>query len=232
MTRTEGSITGFRRRLLQLIDQQFDGRYSRLARRAGLAVSSVQHHIHHARRLPGGDHLLRMAEALGVSVHFLVTGDETIRPAGGPPPLVPRVQPGGEPVAQRLIIPVFSCACPGVCPLGQPEPPMAAARSTVVLEHEMVSVRAGHQLIAVCVTPGCPSSEWPDGTRLVVEWSARPRQWEALTLIQIEGRCQWGHLTQVGDEFLFGSGPEGAFRFLPAAACKILGTAVAAIAPL
>ena len=35
----ETPIFGFRRRLLRLIDEQFDGRYTSLARRAGIPVS-------------------------------------------------------------------------------------------------------------------------------------------------------------------------------------------------
>lgn len=71
----ERSITSFRRRLKRLIEEKFDGHYTYLARRANIPISTLENTIHAARRLPGGDHLLRMAEALGVPVHFLVTGE-------------------------------------------------------------------------------------------------------------------------------------------------------------
>ncbi len=233
MRRTERSIISFRRRLLRLIDERFEGRYTYLARRAGIPISTMEHYVHHAKRLPGGEHLLRMAEALGVSVHFLVSGEETVRPADGSPRPVPVVRPGGDPRAPtRLTIPVVGCACPDACPLTEAVPPLTAARSTLVVERNLVGPQAQHHLIAVCVTPGCPSPEWPEGTRLVVDWDARTPPWEALALIHAEGRCQWGHLTQVGDRLLFASEAGGEFRVLPAREWRILGTAVAAIAPL
>jgi hypothetical protein len=233
MTRTERPITSFRRRLLQLIDERFEGRYTYLSRRAGIPISTMEHDVHLAKRLPGGEHLLRMADALGLSVHYLLTGGETVRPAVRPPRPVPVVRPGGEPMRPtRLTIPVCACGCPDACPLTEAGPAVAAAQSTVVLEGEMVGTRGQHHLIALCVTPGCPSSEWPEGTRLVVDWETRPRQWEALALIHAEGRCQWGHLTQVGDALLFANDAEGEFRIIPAGMWKILGTAVAAVASL
>ena len=76
MTRPEAPIHAFRRRLLQLIDERFEGRYTALAQRAGIPVSSMQHCVHTAKHLPGGEHLMRMAVALGVTVHELITGDK------------------------------------------------------------------------------------------------------------------------------------------------------------
>ena len=64
MRRPERSITSFRRRLLRLINEKFEGRYTYLAQRAGIPISSLEHTIHEAQRLPGGEHLLRMAAAL------------------------------------------------------------------------------------------------------------------------------------------------------------------------
>ncbi len=86
MREGERPIHTFRRRLLRLIDEQYNGKYTWLARRAGIPTSSMQHIIHDAKRLPGGEMLLRLAEALGVSVHSLVTGEETVRPADLRPP--------------------------------------------------------------------------------------------------------------------------------------------------
>ena len=74
MTTDDRSMAGFRRLLHQLIEDRFNGRYTHLAQRAGVAVSSLQHTIHHARRLPGGDLLLRLADALEVTVDYLLSG--------------------------------------------------------------------------------------------------------------------------------------------------------------
>lgn len=74
MTTPDRTLLGFRRRLEHLIEDRFDGKYSHLAQRAGVAVSSVQHCLRHARRFPGGGLLLRLADALGVSVDYLLTG--------------------------------------------------------------------------------------------------------------------------------------------------------------
>jgi len=71
MQRHSQAIAAFRRRLMQLIEERFDGKYTYLARRAGIPVSTMEHYVHRAKRLPGGDHLLRLAEALGVSVEYL-----------------------------------------------------------------------------------------------------------------------------------------------------------------
>jgi hypothetical protein len=111
-------------------------------------------------------------------------------------------------------------------------PRLTAARSRVVVERDLVANWVQHELIAVCVTPTCPSPEWPEGTRLVVAWDTRPRQWEDLTLLHAEHHCAWGHLTQVGDALLFAAETEAEFRVIPAGVWEILGTAVAVIAPL
>ena len=83
MQRHERPIHAFRRRLLRLIDEQYDGRYTVLARRAGIPITTMQHYIHTAKHLPGGEHLLRLAAALGVTVEQLVSGPEGVRPADG-----------------------------------------------------------------------------------------------------------------------------------------------------
>ena len=82
MRRPAQDVAGFRRRLMQLIEDHCDGKYTHLARRAGLAVSTLQHYVHHAKRLPGGAHLLRLAAALGVSAEYLGSGREVARSHG------------------------------------------------------------------------------------------------------------------------------------------------------
>ena len=89
MRRPPQDVAGFRRRLRQLIEEHCDGKYTHLARRAGLAVSTLEHYLHQAKGLPGGAHLLRLAAALEVSAEYLRTG----RSDG---PLPPRIGGGGE----------------------------------------------------------------------------------------------------------------------------------------
>ena len=95
MQRHERPIHAFRRRLLRLIDEQYDGRYTILARRAGVPITTMQHYIHTAKRLPGGEHLMRLAAALGVTVEQLVSGPAGVRPAARPVPRIP-VPPAGR----------------------------------------------------------------------------------------------------------------------------------------
>jgi hypothetical protein len=76
MTTDDRTMTGFRRRLHELIADQCEGKYTWLAQRAGIPVSSLQYCLHHARHFPGGDQLLRLADVLGVSVDYLLTGRE------------------------------------------------------------------------------------------------------------------------------------------------------------
>ena len=79
MQRDPQEVAGFRRRLVQLIAERCEGKYTVLARRAGLAVSTLEHYIHQAKGLPGGAHLLRLAAVLGVSAEYLGTGRAVAR---------------------------------------------------------------------------------------------------------------------------------------------------------
>ncbi len=85
MRRPTRKMAEFRRRLVRLIDQQDEGLYTRAARRARIPVSSMQHILHNGKYLPGGEQLLRLAEAFGVSVEYLVTGREALPPEGHRP---------------------------------------------------------------------------------------------------------------------------------------------------
>jgi len=76
MTADARTVDAFRQRLRQLILERHEGRYSRLARRAQMPLSSLQHILHQAKRFPGGAQLLRLATALEVSVDFLLTERE------------------------------------------------------------------------------------------------------------------------------------------------------------
>ena len=72
MTADARTVEVFRQRLWQLVADRFEGKYSWLARRAGIPVSSLQHILHQAKRIPGGAQLLQLAAALEVSVDYLL----------------------------------------------------------------------------------------------------------------------------------------------------------------
>jgi len=95
MQRDPQEVAGFRRRLVQLITERCEGKYTVLARRAGIAVSTLEHYIHQAKGLPGGAHLLRLAAVLGVSAEYLGTGQGRSRPLESRPPASLSLLPNG-----------------------------------------------------------------------------------------------------------------------------------------
>ena len=95
MQRDPQEVAGFRRRLVQLITERCEGKYTVLARRAGIAVSTMEHYIHQAKGLPGGAHLLRLAAVLGVSAEYLGTGRERARSPEPRPPASAGILPVG-----------------------------------------------------------------------------------------------------------------------------------------
>ena len=95
MRRAERPIAAFRRRLVRLIDDQCAGKYTSLGRRAGIPISTMEHSIHHAKHLPGGEPLLKLAAVLGVSVQSLVGGDAVGPAAEHPAQPTPVVPPRG-----------------------------------------------------------------------------------------------------------------------------------------
>ena len=236
MRRDEAPIFGFRRRLLRLIDEQFGGKYTVFARRAGIPVSTMQHVIYTAKHLPGGEHLLKLAGALGVTAQYLSIGDEAVRPVDRltppPPPVRPRRVAPGRGNAPHVTIPLFACGCPGPCPLTAAVPPLAAARARVVVGADLVANHQTHRLIALQVTPGLQCAEWPVGAQLVVDWEARTPTREAIGLVHTVGRCELGHLSRVEDTLFFANRVDGDFRVISAGEWTILGSIVAAITPL
>jgi hypothetical protein len=232
MQRREPPILGFRRRLLRLIDEQFEGKYTVFAQRAGIPVSSMQHVMHTAKHLPGGEHLQKMARALGVTAQYLSTGDEAVLPIDRPTPPSPPVRPRrvlpGRGDATHVTIPLCACACPGPWPLTAAVPPMAAARARVVVSADLVGRHQTHRQIALQVSPSLPCAEWPVGAQLVVDWDACTPAWAALQLIQSDGQCRLGHVTPAGDRLLFaprlGGMPE-----LVAREGRVRGTVIAAV---
>jgi transcriptional regulator with XRE-family HTH domain len=232
MARPEPPIRAFRRRLLRLIDEQYGGRDTRFARRAGIPISTAQHYIHNAKHLPGGEHLMRIAAALGVTVQELIAGQEAGRTTARPGLPIPVVQPRDErPTPAGLTIPVVRCGCPGACPLTAAGPLVTAAVSTLVLPAEMLAEHREHRWLATQVGESLEATEWPDGTRLVVDTDARTPAWEDLALIHTEGRCQLGHLTQVETAPFFAVQRDGDFRIIMDG-WRILGTSIAVVVPL
>jgi predicted transcriptional regulator len=72
MMTTLRPIDIFRSRLRALVLEQFDGKYTLLAKRANIPISTLEHTMLEAKRLPGGDHLMRIADVLGVTVDSLI----------------------------------------------------------------------------------------------------------------------------------------------------------------
>jgi hypothetical protein len=235
MQRDEEPIVAFRRRLLRLIDDQFEGRYTVLAQRAGIPISTMQHYVHSAKHLPGGEHLVRLAAALGMTVQALLSDPEGVRPAERPAPLTPvvftpRPTPPVAP-APHLSFPVFHCGCPDACPLTAAVPPLAAAHARVVLAAARVVRRRYHRLVGLEVGPGLPCADWPAGAHLVLDWDDRRPRWRALQLLHDAGRCRLGHVTASGDRLLFAARPDAA-PVLVSPTGRVLGTIVAGVTTL
>ncbi len=232
MQRPERPIIGFRRRLQRLIDERCDGKYTRLARRAGIPVSSLQHVVHHSRHLPGGEHLGQLAEALGVSVDYLTTGRDAIRPAELQALRVvlagDQIPPLGN--TTHLALPVFWCGCPAACPLTEPVPSVAAAQSEVVFPATMLTRYGHHHLLAVQIGQGLHSPEWPEGAQLVLDWDARIPRWEAISLLHTEARCRLGHAAQSGEQWMFAARVAAPPELL-ANNTVMLGTVIALMMP-
>ncbi len=225
-------MAGFRQRLLRLIDERCEGKYTRLARRAGIPTSTMQNLIHSAKHLPGGEQLIRIAQALGVSVNYLATGEEVVRPAellahpvvftsGFTPPL-------GN--ATHVAIPLFRCGCPDACPLTEPVPLVAAAQSLVVFPANMLASYDHHRLLAIQVGQGLHTPEWPEGAQLVVDRDARTPRWEAVSLLHTETQCRLGHAVRLGERLMFADRMAATPELLVTNTI-ILGTIVALMMP-
>ena len=191
----------------------------------------MQHYVHTAKHLPGGEHLMRLAAALGVTVEQLVSGPAGVRPPRARCHASPVIQYGDNmPVTLSLAIPVFRCGCPGACPLTGVLPSVTPAISTVLLPAEMLPTHQDRRLIALQVGEGLEAAEWPGGARLVMDADARTPPWEALAVIHIEGRCQVGHLTQLEGACLVGARIDDCRMIMEPG--RILGTIIAVVAPL
>ena len=233
----ERPMIAFRRDgLCGSIDDQFQGRYTALAHRAGIPISTMQHYVHSAKRLPGGEHLVRLAAALGMTVQALLSDPEGVRPADHPAPLTPLVlapQPA-PPVAPgpHLSLPVFHYGCPGACPLTAAVPPSAVAYAPGWCWRRpgwpgagTIAWWASRSVPGSRVRTGGPAPTWcSTGTH------RRPR-WRALQLLHDAGRCRLGHVTASGDRLLFAARPDAA-PALVSPTGRVLGTIVAGVTTL
>lgn len=205
--RRRSPIEAFRARLADLIHSQCDGRYTILARRAGIPVSTMQHYVHHAKRLPGGEHAVRLARALGVTTDYLLAGEESIRPSdrlAHPAAVVPAPR-GREEHAEledQISVVVLECGCPRGCPFAAPLPPVRATRARVLLPADLVPatrVPRRHRLVGVRLTRQLASEGWPAGTRLILDWDARNPTGNHPFLFRQNGHCRLGRLHRSGD---------------------------------
>lgn len=208
-------LVEFRQRFRALLARFDEGKYTRLARRAGIPVSSLEHLLHHAKGLPGGRLLARLAGALDVSVDYLATGQAPAPPTAADP---------------QVAIPVLRCGCPGPCPLVAPRPTPARPATPLPLPAALVAgIPAPHQL-AVVLDDRLGHPGWPAGTRLVLDRSAGPSAWETVVLVHAADRCRLGHLAESGGVRLFASSPTTAPTVL-ARSARVLGRLVAVLAP-
>ena len=226
-------ITEFRARLAHQIATYYDGQYTRLAKRAGLPPSSMQHIMRHAKHLPGAEHLIRLANVLGVTVDYLIGGD-AIRPKDilAQPLILIQGRHGKENIEldRHIAVPVFTCRCPKPCPLGEDIPPVDSTRDRVVIPQDLVTNR--HRLIGIVIADPLVAPDWKPGTRLVFDWDARKPDWNGIFLVRDRGRCKIGRVHADEDRLLIG--PADGFAGPPyhlAEGCKILGRVVAEIRP-
>ena len=197
-------IDAFRRRLDALLHEKFQGHYTLLAKRAGIPISSMQHYMHTAKHLPGGEHLLRLAEALDTTADFLLTGIHSVRPQDLLSTPVNVVKAGGTPTNpqdKQLSVPVFSCTCPKTCILsgGVPDPRRAIGR--LVVPVDMVRAAHLHRLIGIALHEGLMANGQTG--RAVVDWDSRAVTAQEKLYLYFDGRQhRIGPLRKDGDTIL------------------------------
>jgi len=171
-------VEAFRKRLNDLLLERFEGKYTVLAKRAGIPISSMQHYIHFSKHIPGGEHLARLAQACGVTSDFLLSGAQTVRPADLLSKPIPVAQGAGQEVERQLSVPLFRCTCPKECAFEEDVPPVAKARSRVVIPTDMVSKHNFHRLIGVLLDGHLKTAAGGEGGRIVIDWDTRTLDWE------------------------------------------------------
>ncbi len=195
-------IEAFRARLAALLRSRCDGRYTVLARRAGIPVSTMEHYIHKAKHLPGGEHVVRLARALGVTTDYLLAGEASIRPsdllahpvAVGQAPRGRAEHAGLEP---QISVAVFECGCPRGCPFAAPLPPVRSTRARALVPVDLVP--RWHRLVGLRLTGRLAPDGWSAGTRLILDWDARNPTGNHPFLFRQHGQCRLGRLHRSGD---------------------------------
>jgi len=230
-------VEAFRHRLAQLIRTKFEGKYTLLAKRARIPVSTMEHYLHRAKHLPGGEPLDRMAEALGVSTDYLIDGSEVVRPAEllAHPVLVYQEPFAEAPEqARQIAVPCFTCGCPVECAFGQEPLPVRGTQLQSFIPAELVP--QWHRLVGLRVTAPLATRRWPVGSRLILDWDDRAPRATHPFLYQVAGRCALGRLHGETAEQLtvLPVHPDRMpprLHVYPAAALTILGRVVLVIGP-
>jgi|GEM_PF-1320767 len=235
------SVRAFRERITELIATRFNGKYTVLAKRAGIPVSTMQHYMHSAKHIPGGEHVARIAEALGVTIDHLVTGSDVIRASDllAHPVVFGQGGTGEMSKLERHIeVAVFECTCPEDCVFAHEPLPVGTAEAQVFVP--VVLVSHWPRLVGLRITYYQPG--WTVGTRLILDWDARsPAAGNDQFLYRLDGRCQLGRLQRSQEGLLVvippsapGGPPDVATlvpRTLPPDRVKVLGKIVIVIGP-
>jgi hypothetical protein len=196
-------IEQFRIRLNDLLLEKFEGHYTLLAKRAGIPVSSMQHYMHTARHLPGGEHLVRIAHALDTTVDFLLSGIHSVRPQdllSTPVNVVKASGPQAQESDRQLSVPVFRCTCPKTCPLSESVPDVQRATGRMVVPVELVRSNHFHRLVGIQADEGMLASGQVG--RAIVDWDNRKVGAQERTYLYFDGKHQMGTLRNDGDTTL------------------------------
>ncbi len=207
--RPASPVEAFRGRLVQLIRTRFDGRYSVLAHRAGIPVSTMEHYIHRAKHMPGAEHVGHMADALGVTTDLLIHGRTSLLPQDlmAHPVVLEQNQMGeADGLERQIAIPVFDCTCPSPdCVFWRDPLPIGSTRMRVMVPADLLPI--WYRLVGLRIAEPLGSFGWKVGTRLVLDWSGRsPTFCGEWYLFKLDGRCHLGRIHQ---------SPEGLMVILP-----------------
>jgi len=177
MSAVRTPIEAFRKRLNDLLEERFEGKYTVLAKRAAIPVSSMQHYMHFSKHMPGSEHLQRIAEALGCTTDFLITGAQTVRPVDLLTKPISVARAEGQEIERQLSVPVFRCTCPKDCAFSEDVPQVSKARSRVVIPTDMVGKHNFHRLMGVMLDGHLKRSAWGEEGRIVIDWDDRTPDW-------------------------------------------------------
>ena len=225
-------IESFRKRLNDLLHERFEGKYTVLAKRAGIPISSMQHYIHTAKHLPGGEHLQRMADACGVTVDYILSGAQTVRPADLFSKPVQVVKAGGREGAElerQVSVPLFRCTCPKECAFREDVPPVAKARSRVVIPTDMIVHHNYHRLVGVLLEGHLRGGAWGEDGRCVIDWDVRTPDWERVSFYFDGAKHHFGRVKSTEHGLLASDWTGQASPTVLPKDAKILGRVVAVL---